>query len=47
MVKNIKRYRKEIEKDKQRLSNSKYQYTDFLPITYTLPGDYNLFAEGF
>jgi tubulin polyglutamylase TTLL1 len=46
MVKNIKRYRKELEKDKSRLVNSKYQYVDFLPVTYTLPGDYNLFAEG-
>ncbi|KAI8923889.1 putative tubulin polyglutamylase TTLL1-like protein [Entophlyctis helioformis] len=47
MVKNIKRYRKELDKDKDRLLPSRYQYTDFLPTTYTLPGDYNLFAEEF
>ncbi|KAI8910327.1 putative tubulin polyglutamylase TTLL1 [Gorgonomyces haynaldii] len=47
MVKNIKRYRKELEKDKTRLIGSKYQYLDFLPITFMLPGDYNLFAEEF
>lgn len=67
MVKNIKRYRKEIEKEKISSTNassnsinsngitpqtpniidSKYTYLDFLPVTYTLPGDYNLFAEEF
>ena len=49
LVKNVKRYRKELEKarEKSSPSTSKYQYTDFLPVTYTLPGDYNLFAEEF
>lgn len=46
LVKNLKRYRKILEKDNDRLSNSQYQFIDFLPVTYTLPGDYNLFAEG-
>lgn len=36
-----------MEKDPDRLSSIKYSYTDFLPMTYTLPGDYNLFAEEF
>jgi tubulin polyglutamylase TTLL1 len=43
LVKNCKRFRKELEK----ADKSKYSYTDFLPVTYTLPGDYNLFAEEF
>ncbi|KAJ3044900.1 putative tubulin polyglutamylase ttll1 [Rhizophlyctis rosea] len=50
MVKNIKRYRKDMEKEREKgniSSTSKYVYTDFLPTTYTLPGDYNLFAEEF
>eukprot|EP00842_Homolaphlyctis_polyrhiza_P004826 jgi/Hompol1/5344/HPOL_004348-RA len=48
MVKNIKRYRKEFEKEKEKIQpNMRYMYTDFLPTTYTLPGDYNLFAEEF
>ncbi|KND01670.1 hypothetical protein, variant [Spizellomyces punctatus DAOM BR117] len=53
MVKNIKRYRKELERDKANNSDkalaleTKYPYLDFLPVTYTLPGDYNLFAEEF
>ncbi|KAJ8328168.1 hypothetical protein BDV3_005455 [Batrachochytrium dendrobatidis] len=46
MVKNIKRYKKELEKDKNK-PLTKFQYIDFLPVTYTLPGDYNLFAEEF
>ncbi|KAH6563606.1 hypothetical protein BASA62_008441 [Batrachochytrium salamandrivorans] len=45
MVKNIKRYKKEFEKNKDKLPYTKFQYVDFLPVTYTLPGDYNLFAE--
>ncbi|KAH6599815.1 hypothetical protein BASA50_002746 [Batrachochytrium salamandrivorans] len=47
MVKNIKRYKKEFEKNKDKLPYTKFQYVDFLPVTYTLPGDYNLFAEEF
>ena len=47
MVKNIKRYRKEFEKERATGNvQSRHQYIDFLPVTYTLPGDYNLFAEG-
>ncbi|KAJ3097773.1 putative tubulin polyglutamylase ttll1 [Phlyctochytrium planicorne] len=47
MVKNIKRYRKEVEKLNLLQSDTRYKYLDFLPTTYTLPGDYNLFAEEF
>lgn len=48
MVKNIKRYRKDLKKTPLAVvQDPKYQYTDFLPVTYTLPGDYNLFAEEF
>jgi tubulin polyglutamylase TTLL1 len=47
MLKNIRRYRKELEKDRERLASMQHQYIDFLPVTYTLPGDYNLFAEEF
>ncbi|RKO85612.1 tubulin-tyrosine ligase/Tubulin polyglutamylase [Blyttiomyces helicus] len=53
IVKNIKRYRKELEKeransgDKQPAYDSNYAYIDFLPTTFTLPGDYNLFTEEF
>ncbi|ORY36702.1 tubulin-tyrosine ligase [Rhizoclosmatium globosum] len=43
MVKNIKRYRKDLEKA---LANNAPS-TNFLPITFTLPGDYNLFVEEF
>ncbi|KAJ3046831.1 putative tubulin polyglutamylase ttll1 [Rhizophlyctis rosea] len=46
----MKRYRKDLEKDREKgllSSTTKYTYTDFLPTTYTLPGDYNLFAEEF
>ncbi|KAJ3341810.1 putative tubulin polyglutamylase ttll1 [Entophlyctis luteolus] len=54
MVKNIKRYRKDVEKA---ISNNttvvsggidaNFKYMDFLPMTFTLPGDYNLFVEEF
>ncbi|KAJ3128538.1 putative tubulin polyglutamylase ttll1 [Nowakowskiella sp. JEL0407] len=56
MVKNIKRYRKEISRIVAGVSAGydvpgsffeKFNYFEFLPVTYTLPGDYNLFAEGF
>uniref|UniRef100_A0A8C3EUW8 Polyglutamylase complex subunit TTLL1 n=1 Tax=Corvus moneduloides TaxID=1196302 RepID=A0A8C3EUW8_CORMO len=36
MVKNIKRYRKELEKERK-----------FVPVTFMLPADYNLFVEEF
>ncbi|XP_006866909.1 PREDICTED: probable tubulin polyglutamylase TTLL1 isoform X2 [Chrysochloris asiatica] len=51
MVKNIKRYRKELEKECSPLAekdeNGKYLYLDFVPVTYMLPADYNLFVEEF
>ncbi|XP_066214695.1 polyglutamylase complex subunit TTLL1 isoform X1 [Saccopteryx leptura] len=51
MVKNIKRYRKELEKEGSPLAekdeNGKYLYLDFVPVTYMLPSDYNLFVEEF
>lgn len=46
MVKNIKRYRRELEREGKVLEG-RYTYLDFLPTTFTLPGDYNLFAEEF
>ncbi|RQM22868.1 hypothetical protein B5M09_008243 [Aphanomyces astaci] len=42
MVKNIKRYKKEAEKDPALVEK-----LDFIPVTYTLPGDYSLFVEEF
>lgn len=42
MVKNIKRYKKELEKDPMNEDT-----IDFVPVTYTLPGDYSLFLEQF
>lgn len=46
MVKNIKRYRKELEKEGSPLAekdeSGKYLYLDFVPVTYMLPADYNL-----
>ncbi|XP_059582612.1 polyglutamylase complex subunit TTLL1 isoform X2 [Alligator mississippiensis] len=51
MVKNIKRYRKELEKEGSPLAekdeNGKYIYLDFVPVTFMLPADYNLFVEEF
>nr|CAH8870676.1 unnamed protein product [Trichobilharzia regenti] len=51
MVKNIKRYRRELERDGNPLAakddTGKYIYLDFIPVTYMLPQDYNLFAEEF
>lgn len=51
MVKNIKRYRKELEKDGNVLAEKDeygmYKYLDFIPVTYMMPADYNLFAEDF
>ncbi|KAJ8386688.1 hypothetical protein AAFF_G00168040 [Aldrovandia affinis] len=47
MIKNIKRYRKEMEKEGSPLAekdeNGKYLYLDFVPVTFMLPADYNLF----
>ncbi|XP_029455949.1 probable tubulin polyglutamylase TTLL1 isoform X2 [Rhinatrema bivittatum] len=51
MVKNIKRYRKEQEKEGSPIAekdeNGKYIYLDFVPVTFLLPADYNLFVEEF
>ena len=45
MVKNLKRYKKELDKGAGAIGE--YSYIDFLPTTYILPADYNLFAEEF
>lgn len=49
MVKNIKRYRKQLEKDLNPIAvkddEGNYVYLDFIPKTYLLPQDYTLFAE--
>ena len=42
MVKNIKRYKKEAEKDP-----CNDAVVDFVPVTYNLPMDYSLFVEEF
>ncbi|XP_072294629.1 probable tubulin polyglutamylase TTLL9 [Eucyclogobius newberryi] len=42
MVKNLKRYRKSIEREEGRMEASK---CDFFPCTYTLPSEYHLFVE--
>ncbi|ETO32154.1 tubulin tyrosine ligase-like protein [Reticulomyxa filosa] len=51
MVKNIKRYRKNLEKNGNpiaaRNSNGTYIHLDFVPSTYLLPNDYGLFEEEF
>jgi len=67
MVKNIKRYRRELEKDGNLLAEKddfgSYKYLgrrlvlfknvnlflckDFIPVTYMMPADYNLFADDF
>lgn len=51
MVKNIKRYRKELEKENNPLAEKdergNYLHMDMIPLTYILPGDYSLFVEEF
>ena len=51
MLKNLKRYRKDLEKENstfaEKGSNGKYLFLDFIPTTFLLPGDYNLFVEEF
>ncbi|KAK9515483.1 hypothetical protein VZT92_026128 [Zoarces viviparus] len=44
MVKNLKRYRKNLEKDVGHMEASK---CDFFPCTFTLPSEYHLFVEEF
>ena len=51
MVKNIKRWRKEMEKEgnpiAEKDSSGNYVYMDMVPMTYVLPGDYTIFVEEF
>lgn len=51
MVKNIRRYRRDLEREgnplAERDADGTYNHLDFIPTTYVLPGDYNLFAEQF
>ncbi|CEG39586.1 probable tubulin polyglutamylase ttll1 isoform x2 [Plasmopara halstedii] len=51
MVKNIKRYKKEMfaaaATDNSKLTVNLTETLDFLPTTYTLPADYSLFVEAF
>lgn len=44
MVKNIKRYKREQEKDRESKDRAELNL-DFVPVTFVLPADYNLFAE--
>ncbi|GFG32619.1 hypothetical protein Cfor_12369, partial [Coptotermes formosanus] len=50
LVKNIKRYRKELEREKDPLAErgempNRYLHLDFIPVTFVLPADYNMFVE--
>ncbi|ELT87418.1 hypothetical protein CAPTEDRAFT_168095 [Capitella teleta] len=51
MVKNIKRYRKDLDKEGNPLAEKDetghYIHLDFVPVTFMLPADYNLFVEEF
>ena len=51
MVKNIKRFRKDMEKENnpiaERDENGNLIYMDIVPMTYILPGDYVIFVEEF
>lgn len=51
MVKNIKRYRKDLEKENNPLAekdeSGAHKYLDIVPLTFMMPADYNLFAEEF
>ena len=44
MVKNLKRYKKQLEKEGKFDEAACY---NFFPTTYNLPGDYSLFVEEF
>ncbi|XP_046671709.1 polyglutamylase complex subunit TTLL1 [Homalodisca vitripennis] len=50
LVKNIKRYRKEMEREGNPIAErgdvpGRYLHLDFIPITFVLPADYNMFVE--
>ncbi|KAL5475649.1 hypothetical protein EMCRGX_G025491 [Ephydatia muelleri] len=51
MVRNIKRYRKDLEKYGSSLAErdamGRFVHLDFIPATYTLPAEYNIFVEEF
>ena len=51
MVKNIKRFRREMEKEGNALAEKdergEFLYMDIVPMTYILPGDYTIFVEEF
>ena len=51
MVKNIKRFRKDMENKNdpiaERDENGALVYMDIVPLTYILPGDYTLFVDEF
>ncbi|OWR54090.1 putative tubulin polyglutamylase TTLL1 [Danaus plexippus plexippus] len=57
LVKNIKRYRKDLEREGSPLAEkaevvlhggqvvTRYVHLDFIPVTFVLPADYNMFVE--
>ena len=51
MVKNIKRFRKDMEKENNPIADRDEHgnliYMDIVPMTYILPGDYTIFVEEF
>jgi tubulin polyglutamylase TTLL1 len=51
MVKNFKRFRKEMEKENNPLAEKdeagNFLYMDIVPNTYILPGDYTIYVEEF
>lgn len=51
MVKNIKRFKKDREKENDPIAEKDEEgnsiYLDIIPLTYILPGDYNIFVEEF
>ncbi|CAG0883813.1 unnamed protein product [Darwinula stevensoni] len=51
LVKNVKRYRRDLEREGNPLAEKtregKYLHLDFIPVTFMLPSDYNMFVEEF
>jgi tubulin polyglutamylase TTLL1 len=51
MVKNIKRFRKDMEKENNPIAEKDESgaliYMDIVPMTYILPGEYTIFVEEF